>query len=373
MGFSLRRTGMTLIEIMMSVMILGLGLLGILSVIPFIEFHSARIVESDFTAAAGKNALAVIRSHGWEKPANWQQYSDPATLTDNMVVDNFTVPRFFDIFGEHGVGASRFPNWVIELGLSEVQASKTGSNFIPHVYPTGAYGAFDNSGTFVPPTASAKDVCRAKDDIVVERDENSPSRPRLLLDESGETNRPEFTGAYSWAALMTPIASDPAQSYTEFTFPGNRRIVDNGIPRAEVAMKVDVLVFRGRDSLDDYDSIVGNLTGVGGTGYLGGLVEVESHAPAEFEKSLNSSTHILLIGPSDQSESNDQAPLFSAWYKISSHHRDGRLFTLTLSGPTLPACWLEGADYDCSADVRAVLFRNLRGVFTQTIPISESE
>ena len=53
MGFSLRRTGMTLIEIMMSVMILGLGLLGILSVIPFIEFHSARIVESDFTAAAG--------------------------------------------------------------------------------------------------------------------------------------------------------------------------------------------------------------------------------------------------------------------------------------------------------------------------------
>ena len=366
------RTGMTLIEIMMSVMILGLGLLGILSVIPFIEFHSARVVESDYTAAAGTNAIAVIRSHGWEKPANWEQYSNPATLTDGMVVDNFTVPRFFDIIGEHEVGEDGFPVWAIELGLSDVQISKTGLDVIPHVYPTGAYGVIDNK-TFVPPPISVKDKCRAKDDIVVERDENSSSRPRLLLGETGKTSQPEFTGAYSWAALMTPIASDPAQSYTEFTFPGNHRIIYNGIPRAEVAMKVDVLVFRGRESLDSYDSIVGNLAGIGGAGYLGGSVKIESDAPTEFEKSLNSSTHILLIGPSDQSESNDQASLFSAWYKISSHHRDGRLFALTLSGPTLPACWLEGANYDRSADVRAVLFRNLRGVFTQTIPISESE
>ena len=52
MAFTPRRTGMTLMEIMMSVMILGLGLLGILSVIPFIEYHSSRVVESDFTAAA---------------------------------------------------------------------------------------------------------------------------------------------------------------------------------------------------------------------------------------------------------------------------------------------------------------------------------
>ena len=70
MAFTPRRTGMTLMEIMMSVMILGLGLLGILSVIPFIEYHSARVVESDFTAAAGTNALAVIRSNQWEKPAS---------------------------------------------------------------------------------------------------------------------------------------------------------------------------------------------------------------------------------------------------------------------------------------------------------------
>ena len=364
---------MTLMEIMMSVMILGLGLLGILSVIPFIEFHSARVIESDFTAAAGTNAFAVIRSNQWEKPANWQQYIDPATLTDNMVVDNFIFPRFFDIFGEHGTDAAGLPNWNIELGLDSWNADLYGPDIIPHVYPAWGYGRFDSTGALIRPAARALDVCRGRDDLVVERDENSPARPRLLLDETGDTNSPEFTGAYSWAAMMSPIASDPAQSYREFTFPGNRRVVDNGIPRAEVAMKVDVMVFRGRDPMGDYDWLCAPMTAVSGTGYLGGLVEISCRVPTEFEKSLGSSTHILLIGPSDASAANAEAPFFSAWYKISNYRRDGNVFALTLSGPSLPACWLEGATYDRSADVRAVLFRNLRGVFTRIIPISESE
>ncbi|MBR5414564.1 MAG: prepilin-type N-terminal cleavage/methylation domain-containing protein [Thermoguttaceae bacterium] len=367
------RPGMTLMEIMMSVMILGLGLLGILSVIPFIEFHSARVVESDFTAAAGTNAFAVIQSNQWEKPATWQQYLDPAALTDNMVVDNFIFPRFFDIFGEHGVGAAGLPDWRIELGLENWDDGLYGPDVIEHVYPAWGYGRPDADGNLIRPGARAQDVCRGRDDLVVERDENSPARPQLLLDESGKTDAPEFTGAYSWAALMSPVASDPAQSYASFTFPGNNRIVDNGIPRAEVAMKVDVLVFRGRDALDDNDWITAPVTAVNGTGYLGGMISVTTPAPTEFEKSLGSSTHILLIGPSDSSATNPEAPFFSAWYKISNYSRDGSIFALTLSGPSLPACWLAGAVYDRSADVRAVLFRNLRGVFTRTIPISETE
>lgn len=344
MKFTPSRTGMTLMEIMMSVMILGLGLLGILSVIPFIEFHSARVIESDFTAAAGTNAFAVIRSHQWENPATWQQYIDPATLTDGMVVDNFIFPRFFDIFGEGDI------DW--------------GTGAIQRVYPAGDYSS----------ETRAQDICRGRDDLVVERNENSPVRPQLLIDESGDSNTPEFTGAYSWAALMSPITSDPAQSYTAFTFPGHSRVIDDNKPRAEIAMKVDVMVFRGRDPMGAYDWIPpASLTAVSGTGYLGGLVEVRTGAPTEFEKSLGSSTHILLIGPSDASATNAEAPFFSAWYKISNYSRDGNDFALTLSGPSLPACWLEGAAYDRSADVRAVLFRNLRGVFTRTIPISESE
>lgn len=336
MAFTPRRTGMTLMEIMMSVMILGLGLLGILSVIPFIEYHSSRVVESDFTAAAGTNALAVIQSKQWEKPATWI-YPNP------METEDYRLPRLFDIFGEGNIG--------LDTGI------------IQRVYPVGDYG----SG------ARAQDICRGRDDLVVERDENSPARPQLLLDESGNTDSPEFTGAYSWAALMSPVASDPAQSYAAFTFPGHSRVVDDNRPRAEVAMKVDVMVFRGRDPLEEYDSITAPMTAVGGTGYLGGLVNITCNAPTEFEKSLNSSTHILLIGPSDASATNAEAPFFSAWYKISNFSRDRNIFALTLSGPSLPACWLEGASYDRSADVRAVLFRNLRGVFTRTIPISESE
>ena len=226
------RPGMTLMEIMMSVMILGLGLLGILSVIPFIEFHSARVVESDFTAAAGTNAFAVIQSNQWENPANWVYPNAVEGKPETGNPEDYRLPRLFDIFGEGNIG--------LDTGI------------IQRVYPVGDYG----SG------ARAQDICRGRDDLVVERDENSPARPQLLFDESGDTDSPEFTGAYSWAALMSPIASDPAQSYLAFTFPGHSRVIDDNRPRAEVAMKVDVLVFRGRDALDDNDWITAPVTAV---------------------------------------------------------------------------------------------------------------
>ena len=369
---------MTLMEIMMSVMILGLGLLGILSVIPFIEFHSARVVESDYVAATGTNAFAVIQSNRWENPAYWEQYINRDVPYDHTVVDNFIFPCFFDIFGEHEVNSEGLPTWGIGLGLEDWNYVLYGPGVIRHVYPVDGYGRYDDQGNLIRPKTREQDVCRGQDDLVVERDENSPARPQLLLDESGNSDSPEFTGAYSWAALMSPVTSDPAQSYASFTFPGNSRIVDNGIPRSEVAMKVDVLVFRGRDALDDNDWICAQITAVDGTGYLGGLIEVATDGslnasaanatPTEFEKSLGSSTHILLIGPSVSPATNPEAPFFSAWYKISNYSRDGKDFDLTLSGPSLPACWLEE-----TSNVRAILFRNLRGVFTRTIPISESE
>ena len=329
---------MTLMEIMMSVMILGLGLLGILSVIPFIEFHSARVVESDYVAATGTNAFAVIQSNRWEDPINWEQNQHPETINNNYIF-----PRFFDIFGERGFNEQGQPNGSIGLNLEN-------GEIIQHVYPIG-----DRS----------LDICRGQDDLVVERDENSAARPQLLLTKPKDSDKPtpEFTGAYSWAALMSPVVSDPAQSYDNISF-----LEDD--PVADLAMKVDVLVFRGRDAADNYDCITAVLAAVEGTGYLGGMISVTTLAPTEFEKSLGSSTHILLIGPSD---SGPAAPFFSAWYKISNYSRDGKDFDLTLSGPSLPACWIEGAAYDRSDDVRVVLFRNLRGVFTRTIPISETE
>lgn len=400
MNKSLHRTGMTLMEIMMSVMILGLGLLGILSVIPFIEYHSGRVLESDYVAAAGKNAMAIIRARQWEKPATWAQYQrqsgalqsidengTPIIATDEdgilqvnekgipfdengvfLPIDekkrviptgNFIYPRFLDIFGDHSRDGQGFPNWYIGLGTDSI----LGDVAIPHVFPAGTYSQDPRS----------QDICRSQDDVVYERDENSQNRPQLLLDETGNTNRPEFTGAYSWAALMTPIEGDPSQSYANFTFPHSGKTVNNGTPQAEVSMEVDVLVFRGRDFVGPYDYLVGNVSGISGNGYAGGLVEINCAAPSEFEKSLDSSTYILLIGPSDQSALNGDTTVSALWYKIANYTRNGRVFSVTLTGATTPACWIPNENYDRSGDVRAVLFRNLRGVFTQTFPVTEPE
>ena len=63
-----RRRGETLIEIMASIMVLCIGLVGVLAAIPFGGFRMSQMSEADNSAAVGRNAVRMMKVNGWGNP-----------------------------------------------------------------------------------------------------------------------------------------------------------------------------------------------------------------------------------------------------------------------------------------------------------------
>ena len=65
------RRAETLVEILAAITVLSIGLVGVLAAIPFGGFRMSQMTEADNSAALGRNAVRLIRSHGWCNPNNW--------------------------------------------------------------------------------------------------------------------------------------------------------------------------------------------------------------------------------------------------------------------------------------------------------------
>lgn len=401
------RTGMTLIEIMMSIMILGLGLLGILSVVPFIEYHSGRVIESDFVASVGTNAFGVITGNQWEKPANWTVQTGVNLYLpyNNVTSENYIFPRLLDPFLPLNSDNSDSPLDLSDLYIPKSSVYNTDAQAVSRVFPLNPwmtqteagmdrYRFFDSDiidANGNPLTVTAEDKLRSlqqvftgHDDVVYNAEENSQNRPEFLTEVNlNGATIPSYTGAYSWTALMTPVIGNSTDSCQNLTFP----TVDSPA-ESHLSMRIDVMVFRGRDYLGGFDSLTANAL-QNGTGYAGGsftLSAFDAAAQKEYEKNLSSATHLLLIGPDDSlyDTTTDGSgatvitgtkPYFSRWYRIAHYHYDsaGGVFNVSLIGESTPKCWNPNHVNNRSGDVRAVVFRNLRGVFTRTVPVTAPE
>ncbi|MGN1063923.1 MAG: prepilin-type N-terminal cleavage/methylation domain-containing protein, partial [Thermoguttaceae bacterium] len=106
-----RRRAMTLIEIMSSILVLSIGLVGVLAAIPFGGFRMAQMNEADNSSLVGRDAVRMMKINGWANPNNWYIVN----RTNNSVYDsnpksilasggeltglNLTYPFFVDPLG----------------------------------------------------------------------------------------------------------------------------------------------------------------------------------------------------------------------------------------------------------------------------------
>lgn len=377
MNRSSNHRGMTLIEIMIAILILSVGLLGVLAAVPFGAMQMGKMVEKDFVTSTAINAHNIIAVNGWNQPifdsgrgekGYWCATKNTGAVPLQYALRDFTLPVLLDPLGyadfpfdytNMSLGAK-----VIDLDLNLVNSRGEDSTF-NFIFPGVELGT---SGTdYNNYNIKLDRLFRSADDIVYERDDNSTNRPIVLkeTDESGQTIV-SYTGEYSWMAMMAPSAAGVGNDFTNLRFP-----VDD--PNVTVDVKTDVVVFRGRVPGDATDYIVAKAT-VQGSGYAGGVVLLEktsdvstADAPAyaaALVENLQSSTHLLLIGPSDL---GDQYT--ARWYKIANFSESDLAngIPVTLIGDNCPVCWAKSASRD---DVRAVVFKNVRGVSTKTTRLS---
>lgn len=368
-GRSTRR-GMTLVEIMAAILVLSIGLVGVLSAIPFGGLRMAQMQEADNSSALGRNAVRVMKSNGWANPANWwfeNGFENPNSVLPNGNL-NLTFPFFVD------------------------PISKSVSP--PEFFATTPNGGFDSFFTRVAPTVShptfnrmaiqPRHIERAfylQDDIIygyASDEDETFYRPRVettdgLLGDVGDPNATQpFSGRYTWLATVSPKNA----SGDFYDCPKD----------ALAAADYDVVVFENRVPGDE-KAFAARLEG---SGYQGGAVTLDLTGGVDATngaldaldverliEQLETTRYILLTGREDI-PTNGNFRAFARWYKIANYgvvDTDASGFPtelrLTLVGPNTPKCWTPTFDAAGNkvADglpVTATIFPGAIGVYSGT-------
>ena len=189
-----RRAGVTLLEVLISMGVLSIGLLGVVALIPMGRFAVVEAGKADRSGACGHAAMREIKVRRMLDPYPW---ADPNN-----------------------------PQWVLADGNDAVDTAFKAGSFA--IDPLGiAYGRTENLGGAGPVTritlkspvtgnpltlAEAEPVFRWRDELAFafpEDMEPPPSddsdRPRAIPGASG---LPDFQGNYSWLLTVTPAAAE---------------------------------------------------------------------------------------------------------------------------------------------------------------------
>lgn len=88
-----RRNGLSLIEIMVSILVLSVGLLGVLAVIPYGGFQLARMKDANYSSTLAQNAFSTIKANHWYLPhkpgqTGMQNWSELLSAARDSLVHN---------------------------------------------------------------------------------------------------------------------------------------------------------------------------------------------------------------------------------------------------------------------------------------------
>ncbi len=364
------RFGMTLIEIMAAILVLSIGLVGVISAIPFGGLRLSQMQEADNSSALGRNAARTMKANGWANPANW--WFEAGFTNENSVKANGNLNLTFPFFVD--------------------PISKSVSP--PEFFATTPNGGFDSFFTRVAPTVShptfnrmaiqPRHIERAfylQDDIIygyASDEDETFYRPRVettdgLLGDVGSPNATQpFSGRYTWLATVSPKNA----SGDFYDCPKD----------ALAAADYDVVVFENRVPGDE-KAFAALLEG---SGYQGGAVTLDLTGGVDVNNAaldaldverlieqLETTRYILLTGREDI-PTNGNFRAFARWYRIANYgvvDTDASGFPtalrLTLVGPNTPKCWTPTFDAAGNkvADglpVTATIFPGAIGVYSGT-------
>ncbi|PQO27405.1 hypothetical protein C5Y96_17860 [Blastopirellula marina] len=232
--------GVTLIEVMMSTMVVSLGILGLVALIPLGTHLTERGVRADRIASLGPRAFHEARARGVFNPNNWvTQTTTPSGeqalqfmtfRTDSRPSMLVRQPYLIDptFFGGTAVHPSRrkFPypetfarkdSSTTPDGYSDVNMTTTwnGTTKINGADATSSkliqmwrLGLQRTPGTGLS-LPQAKYAFQSNDDLAFERPEDGELAPfQRFYDRSGSSVRRQAMGEYSWMVMLVPETTE---------------------------------------------------------------------------------------------------------------------------------------------------------------------
>ncbi|MCA9199809.1 MAG: hypothetical protein KDA87_19850 [Planctomycetales bacterium] len=235
-AISARRAGISLIEILMSIAVVAIGLLGVAAMIPLAHHKAAQGVRSDRIGEFGRAAFREFRVREFDKPGDYNRpYWVPVYLDSNAQattgpqywIYNFgtgqldTRPYCFDPVGVAEAGMPFFP----VAGPLQIPRVTALSSRLDDLVPSSLYSnksqvdqALLQSAVNNRPIINAGQARRCfelQDDISFLRTE--PDRPVVSkYFGSGVNLRRESSGEFSWMATLQPEVIGRGNQYLAY-------------------------------------------------------------------------------------------------------------------------------------------------------------
>lgn len=370
------RRGLSLLEVLISMGVLIIGLLGVAAMLPVGQHYVGSAERLDNTAAVGQAALAEIAARQLLRPRDdfWLR-PNGATFTSDLTRTPLAVdPLASAINGIKGNPSDqRITLWFPPEAAQGIPT--TGSNAAPRLQratipPAGQSTGDSPNPPWTTTLAVAERTFTWQNDLSLELpdDRDLPSVALTKTNASGNPVRRQFRGTYSWMFTVFPVRDDGASSTDMFTvsvvvFERRRLDLNPGLAASEARYDPEP-----PERMVLSDSIVTDgttpdhrvLPGVGG-------VDAHLVVPADQEgylANVRPNEWVLLSGI----DSSGLKPAMFQWYRIVMVDRE------TLSHPQNSAyvyrhVMLAGPDWDPDPDIQTYisLFEGAVGVYEKTM------
>jgi hypothetical protein len=347
----LTRRGISLIEVLISMFVLMIGLMGVAAMFPVGSYYMVKAEQLDRGSAVALAASEELVSRGLLAPSTWRTTAGAPLLATPTPL----VAVVIDPLGvAHGVEQGQAAN--VAVFPRDDQTAAAGTRPVRVTVPDGV--------TQVMSRAVANMIFTARDDLSFALPTRGDAPANLLFDDVLSSNPPrplrrQSLGEYSWLVTIGP----------QYDASGN--LVTGRDPR--LAHNVSVVVFHKRNPIFP----TGNETELSerevgvrilSTGLGGGEVRLETRDPRELA-GIRQGEWIMVFGPHPAGVPALQQRWFLAWYRIvamdlgfeeSPTDVDSRTRIVSLKGPRWP--WQPG-----QSTVNAGLFSG--AIAVQTMPM----
>jgi Tfp pilus assembly protein PilV len=374
------RAGITLIEILVSLGVLAVGLVGVATMLPLALHQSREGVMEDRKAAAGRRAFREFQVRGMANPENW--VGDLGIIPDQRGTHH--VERAAYCLDPLGVAAATVDrSLAASVAYFPADAAAASVPVMARISLSaqpgrGTLAAFRN-GNLTPVPMSlwqAEEVFTQQDDLIFTAPEEDVLPPAQDWLANGDVVVKRMSeGRYSWFATLLPdaaAANDPLQDLYHLSIvvtaerrpvvdiPAELRYVAEGASSSDPGQIAPVTVDFGGAELDRSDGILG-------VAYGGGDVTLKS--PLPIRPRLG---QWLMLSQSWQQRVGDRTmtQFDFRWYRVvasdSADERDPQD-----SSYRLPVT-LRGADWQIRGPAWAVLVPRVVAVYEKTIRLESS-
>ena len=333
------RKGISLLEVLISIFIITIGVLGVASLLPLATHLANRGATADRASIAGREASHQILIRELNNPNNWLLANGNAVDTDPHLFD---APN--DLYPLQPYGAKAFcldPRGVAEGNVANFPNGAT--NTMRRVTFRPQPGSDLSALSAAQRIALADEVCRAQDDMDFVVPDDATQLPTATMfnnnngtpnDKTDDTSLKRYSaGDFSWLATFT--RDGPGERYT-----------------------MSVVVFYRRDA--SVAEGAGNTTTVTflSGGYGGGDVRLAAGNATEFAQP---GQWVLLSG--SKTVGTETLRIFR-WYRVvnAGEFRSGQPREVTLNGP----------DWDTGMTTQATIIPGVIAVFDRTVSLENT-